>query len=213
VGDCKQVATHPHAAAQCRTWLNTHLPLAEVVPASSTAAAAAALAEGTGAIDAAIAPPIAAERYGLEILAEEIEDRKEAVTRFVLVSRPAPISEPTGADKTSLVAFIRDDHPGALLEILEEFAVRGVNLTWIQSRPTGDGLGRYCFSIDCEGHIAEARVGEALMGLRRVCADVRFLGSYARADGGRATLRAGTTDEDFRGAAAWLEALKQGKTE
>lgn len=213
VADCKQVATHPHAAAQCRNWLSTHLPLADVVPASSTAAAAAALAEGGGGIDAAIAPPIAARRYGLEILAEEIEDRKEAVTRFVLVSRPAPVSEPTGADKTSLVAFIRDDHPGALLEILEEFAVRGVNLTWIQSRPTGDGLGRYCFSIDCEGHLSEARVGEALMGLRRVCADVRFLGSYARADGRRATLRAGTTDEDFRGAAAWLAALKDGKPE
>ena len=80
------------------------------------------------------------------------------------------------------MAYLTDDHPGALLEFLTEFAVRGVNLTLIQSRPTGDGFGRYRFWIDCEGHVADARVGEALMGLRRVCSDVRFLGSYPRAD-------------------------------
>lgn len=211
--DCKRISTHPHAAAQCRRWLGAHLPAAEMLPASSTAAAAAAVAEPGSTFDAAIAPPIAAEHYGLDILAREIEDTRDAVTRFVLAARPKPMSEPTGADKTSLVAFIRDDHPGALLEILEEFAVRGVNLTWIMSRPTGNGIGRYCFSIDCEGHLAEARVGEALMGLRRVCADIRFLGSYPRADGARITLRAGTTDEDFRGAATWLDALQDGRTE
>ena len=76
------------------------------------------------------------------------------------------------------MAFLREDHPGALMEILTEFAVRGINLVRIESRPTGDGLGRYYFFIDCEGHVDDARVGEALMGLRRVCADVRFLGSY-----------------------------------
>jgi len=106
---------------------------------------------------------------------DDIHDHAGAVTRFVLVSRPADLSPPTGMDKTSLVAFIGDDHPGALLEVLTEFAVRGINLTWIESRPTGTGLGRYCFSIDCEGHIVDARVGEALTGLRRICADVRFL--------------------------------------
>ena len=107
------------------------------------------------------------------------------MTRFVLVSRPGEPPLPTGHDKTSLVAFIADDHPGALLEVLTEFAVRGVNLTRIESRPTGERLGRYCFSIDCEGHVDDARVGEALMGLRRVCPDVRFLGSYPRADPAR----------------------------
>ncbi len=212
LGDCKRITTHPHAAAQCRGWLNRHLPDAEVLLASSTAAAAAAVAEPGSQLDAAIAPRIAAEHYGLYVLVDEIEDVQDAVTRFVVVARPAPPQGPTGSDKTSLVAFIRDDHPGALLEILDEFAVRGVNLTRIESRPTGDGLGRYCFSIDCEGHLAEARVGEALMGLRRVCADVRFLGSYPRADGVQITLRTGTADTDFDSAAIWLAGLKEGRS-
>ena len=212
LADCKRITTHPHAAAQCRRWVAKHLPQAELTLASSTAAAAAAVAEEASEFDAAIAPQIAAERYTLDVLANEIEDTQDAVTRFVVVSRPAAPPRPTGSDKTSLVAFIRDDHPGALLEILDEFAVRGVNLTRIESRPTGDGIGRYCFSIDCEGHVAEARVGEALMGLRRVCADVRFLGSYPRADGARITLRLGTSDDDFATAASWLTALKEGRS-
>jgi prephenate dehydratase len=209
--DCKRIVTHPHAAAQCRQWLAERLPHAEVLLASSTAAAAAAVAEETSEFDAAIAPPVAARHYGLDVLASEIEDTPDAVTRFVVVSRPAPPPAPTGADKTSVVAFIRDDHPGALLEILEEFAIRGINLTRIESRPTKERLGKYCFSIDCEGHLTEARVGEALMGLRRVCAEVRFLGSYPRADGVRVCPRPGTTDADFASAAAWLAALKEGR--
>ena len=91
-----------------------------------------------------------------------------------------------------MAAFLVDDHPGALMEILTEFAVRGVNLSTIQSRPTGDGLGSYFFFIDCEGHIDDARVGEALMGVRRVCGEVRFLGSYPRSDRGRTQVRPGT---------------------
>jgi len=85
--------------------------------------------------------------------------------------------------------------------------VRGVNLVRIESRPTGDGLGKYYFSIDCEGHVDDARVGEALMGLRRVCADVRFLGSYPRHDGGPTHVRRGTSDTEFAQAAAWLGRL------
>ena len=118
----------------------------------------------------------------------------------MLVSRPGPPAPRTGADKTSLVAFMREDHPGALLEILEQLASRGVNMTRIESRPTGAALGNYCFSIDCEGHIDDARVGEALMGLRRVCADVRFLGSYERHDGMAPTIRPGTSDAEFNDA-------------
>jgi len=109
------------------------------------------------------------------------------------------------------VAFLREDHPGALMELLTEFAVRGINLTRIESRPTGDGLGKYCFSIDCEGHLDDARVGEALMGLRRVCAEVKFLGSYPRHDGAAAQVRAGTSDAEFAQAAAWLGRLRYGR--
>jgi prephenate dehydratase len=206
-----RVATHPHAAAQCRGWLASVLPEAEVLLASSTAAAAAALGDGTATYDAAICAPIAAQRYRLGVLAEDIGDNASAVTRFVLVSRPAPPPLPTGADRTTVVAFIADDHPGALLEVLTELAVRGVNLTRIESRPTGEKLGRYCFSMDCEGHIDDARLGEALAGLRRVCADVRFLGSYPRSDGQPVAARRGTADADFRDAAAWLARVREGR--
>lgn len=206
----RRIATHPHAEAQCRRWLAIALPEASVIPALSTAGAAAALADGSGDHDAAIAAPIAASRYRLTVLAEEIEDNPDAVTRFVLVSRPAEPPLPSGHDKTSLVAFIADDHPGALLEILTEFAVRGVNLTRIESRPTGKGLGRYCFSIDCEGHVDDTRVGEALMGLRRVCPDVRFLGSYPRADEEQPVAWA-KDDAVYREAAAWLGRIRSGR--
>ena len=208
--DIRRVATHPIAAAQTRRWTALHLPGAEVVHATSTAAAAASVAEPDSPWDAAIAAPLAATHYRLSVMAEGVADNPDAETRFVLVSRPGLPVAATGADKTSLVAFILDDHPGALLEILEEFTLRGVNLSRIESRPTGVGLGRYCFSIDCEGHIEDARVGEALTGLRRMCADVRFLGSYPRADGASPVVRSGTTDLDFRDAAAWLTRLRHG---
>jgi prephenate dehydratase len=202
------VATHPHAEAQCRRWLREVLPDATVVPSPSTADAAREVAAGR--YDAALAAPVAGAHYGLTALVDDVHDRDDAVTRFVLVSRPGPPPAPTGADRTTLFAYIADDHPGALLELLTEFAVRGVNLTRIESRPTGDRLGRYFFSVDCEGHLAEARVGEALSALRRVCADVRVLGSYPRADGVAPAVRAGTSDEDFRDSAAWLARLRAG---
>jgi len=170
------VATHPHAAAQVRRYLLTELPAAKLIPVDSTAAGARAVAKG--GYDAAVAPAAAGRRYGLASLATDIADRPGAVTRFVLLCRSAAPPPPTGADRTTLVAYPRDDRAGALLEILSEFASRGVNLTRIESRPTKDQLGRYCFSIDCEGHVADARVGDALAALHRICAEVRYLGSY-----------------------------------
>ncbi|HEV2890241.1 MAG TPA: prephenate dehydratase [Frankiaceae bacterium] len=204
----KRVATHPHAEAQCRAWLRATLPDAVVHPASSTAEAAVDVANGL--YDAAVASPLAGEAYGLVAAAHDV-GASNAVTRFVLVTRPAPPAPPTGTDRTTLVAFIADDHPGALLELLTEFAVRGVNLTRIESRPTGAGLGRYCFSIDCDGHVRDARVGEALSALKRICADVRFLGSYPRAGDAASAPRRGTGDGDFRDAAAWLDAVRDGR--
>ncbi len=207
----KRIVTHPHAQAQCRGWLRRHLPDVVVSRADSTASAAVLVSDRGSHYDAAIAAPVAGERYRLSTIAADIGDNPDAVTRFVLMSRPAAPNPPTGADKTSLVAFIRDDHPGALMEVLDEFAVRGVNLTRLESRPTGQAIGRYCFSIDAEGHLADARVGEALMGLRRVCADIRFLGSYPRADRTEASVRPGTTDADFTDAHRWLERLREGR--
>ncbi|MCW2918863.1 MAG: Prephenate dehydratase, partial [Actinomycetia bacterium] len=152
----------------------------------------------------------AAARYGLSVLATEIHDVADAVTRFVVLERPCAAPEPSGTDRTTVVAFIGEDHPGALLEILTEFAVRGINLTLIQSRPTGAGLGSYLFWMDFEGHVSDARTGEALMGLRRVCADLRFLGSYPRADKIAPQIRRGTHEADFTEAAAWLQSIRAG---
>lgn len=205
-GAVATVATHPHAEAQCRRWLATHLPEAGVVLVASTAEAARLV--GAGVHDAAVAAPVAASHYGLVSLADAVQDTEGAVTRFVVVSAPTATPSPTGADRSTLVAYIADDRPGALLKLLTEFAVRGVNLTRIESRPTGSGLGRYCFSVDLEGHLADARVGEALSALKRVCADVRFLGSYPRADGVAPSTKPGTSDADFADAATWLARLR-----
>jgi prephenate dehydratase len=203
------VGGHPQAQAQCRRWLAERLPAASWRPAASNAEAARQVAEGQ--LDAALAGAFAADMYGLEVLVTDAHDRADAVTRFVVVTQPGPLPAATGSDRTSLVAFLAEDHPGALMELLTEFAVRGINLMRIESRPTGDGLGRYYFFIDCEGHVDDARVGEALMGLRRVCADVRFLGSYPRHDGGPTQIRAGTSDAEFAAAAAWLSRLRYGR--
>jgi len=208
LADIGRLATHPHAQAQVRRWLADNLPDASVIPAMSTAAAAAALLEEPPPFDAAVSQRIAAEIYGLEVLADDIQDTDEATTRFVLVQLPGDIPAPTGADKTTLSLFMHLDQPGALLAILTEFAVRGVNMTRIESRPTKKALGDYYFSVDVEGHVADSRVSEALMGLHRVCLDVRFLGSYPRHDGRQPVLRAGVTDADFADAQQWLDRLK-----
>lgn len=210
LADVRSIATHPHAHAQCRRWLAAEVGDAAVTFAPSTAMAASMVAEGSDGHDAAVAAPLAAQVYGLDELARDIGDRP-AETRFVLISLPRAPEPATGADKTSLVLFMGEDHPGALLEILTEFAVRGVNLTRIESRPTGGGMGDYFFSVDVEGHVDDARVGEALMGLRRVCAEVRYLGSYPRVDRRAPVVRRGVSDEEFREAQAWLARVREGR--
>lgn len=208
----RSVASHPHALAQVRRWLDENLPDATAIPALSTAGAASSLTADPAPFDAAVAPMLAAQRYGLQVLADGIGDTDEAQTRFVLVRLPGPVPLPTGADKTTLSLYMRQDEPGALMAILTEFAVRGVNLTRIESRPTKRALGDYFFSVDLEGHVADARVSEALMGLHRVCLDVRFLGSYPRHDGRAPVLRPGVTDADFARATQWLDRLKESGT-
>jgi prephenate dehydratase len=207
LADLRTVASHPHGGAQCQGWLREHAPQAVFVASRSTADAAAAVAAGE--YDGAVCAPVAGERYDLAELGKDIADNPGAVTRFVLVTRPAPPPPPTGDDLTSIVASIAHDRTGALLEVLTEFAVRGINLTRIESRPTKERLGRYCFFVDCSGHVADARIGEALMALRRICADVRFLGSYPSCES-RDSVPAppGTSDADFADAAAWLERVR-----
>lgn len=204
----RRIATHPHAQAQVRGWLDVNLPNAIVIPALSTSAAAAELVDEGCNYDAAVAQVTTAEIYGLEVLADQIADNPDATTRFVLVQLPGSVPASTGADKTTLSLFIHQDQPGALLSILTEFAVRGINLTRIESRPTRKQLGDYYFSVDIEGHVSDSRVAEALMGLHRVCLDVRYLGSYPRHDGNAAVLRAGVTDAEYAEAQVWLTKLK-----
>jgi prephenate dehydratase len=198
----RTVAAHPQASTQCRGWLRAHLPDAAVVDVLSNGAAA-----------------VGAARQALTVLADKIADHPDAVTRFVLATRPGATPEPTGADVTTLAVYIAHDRVGALLAVLMELAVRGVNLTSIQSRPTGEQLGRYAFFLECEGHLAEARLGEALQGLRRICAQVRFFGSYPRHRwaAARTTAHAptaappGLSDADFADSAAWLARLRAGQ--
>lgn len=178
VKEIKKIGTHPHAESQCRTYVAKNYPHAEVIPTNSTSAAAELVSKGE--LDAAIASSVAAKHFGLEIIAEDIGDNVGAVTRFICAQKPGWIPEPTGHDRTSMAVFIDIDHAGALLEILQVFAKRSVNLTFIQSRPTGRELGHYHFIIDVEGHINDEAVGDSVAELREICDDVRFLGSYPR---------------------------------
>jgi prephenate dehydratase len=175
----KSIATHPHAEAQCRNFIAKNYPTAQIIETSSTAAAAKGLSKGD--YQAAIAGTNAAKNYDLKIITENIGDNQAAVTRFVVVEKPGRQIGATGKDRSSLVVFIGIDHAGALLEILNEFAKHQVNLTFIQSRPTGSGLGHYHFIIDALGHIDDEPISAAMAGLKQICEDIRFLGSYPQA--------------------------------
>lgn len=202
------IVTHPVADAQVRGWLAGNLPGVPVTHVGSTAGAAAAVAQDTMPGRAAVCARVAAEVHGLHTLVDGIADNEFAETRFVVVRRAGRVPGPTGADKTTLVLYQRADHSGALLEILDQFASRGINLTRIESRPTKTTLGSYCFSVDAEGHLADARMGEALLGLRRICKDVRYLGSYPRADRRPNAVAPTTSNEAFAAAAEWLARLR-----
>jgi prephenate dehydratase len=211
LADVSVVAAHPVAYAQCLQWLTATLPEHAHIPAPSNVAAALDILEGTSEADAAVAPPGILEHHELDLLAENIGDNDNAVTRFVLVARTVAPPAPTGADKTSLIAELPEDHPGALLELLEQFSTRGINLSLIESRPIGDALGRYRFVIDADGHIHDERMADALLGLRRFSPRVTFLGSYPRAD--RAIVRYPDrySDDVFVEARDWLRGLITGE--
>ena len=205
LGDVEMVLSFPHAIAQCRTWLTENLPEAATGAVNSTADAARQVAENRPPATAAIATSRAAQVYGLEILVPDIEDHPENETRFVLVAAEG-VPGPSGHDKTSLVVFQDADRPGSLLGILQEFAARSINLTRLESRPTKQGLGDYCFLIDLEGHVADEVVADCLRNLHMKNGRVKFLGSYpAASDDG------GTRDqasEASREADEWLDSLR-----
>tara|TARA_B100000519_G_scaffold184317_1_gene178593 strand:- start:10939 stop:11904 length:966 start_codon:yes stop_codon:yes gene_type:complete len=207
----KLVSAHPVAYAQCLQWLTRTLPAHAHIPAASNVASALGILEGTSDADAAIAPPGILDHHELDLLAEKIGDNENAVTRFVLVGRTVAPPPATGADKTSLIVELPDDHPGALLEMLEQFATRGINLSLLASRPIGDSLGRYRFVIDADGHIQDERMADALMGLRRFSPKVIFLGSYPRADRSIVRYSNRYADDVFVEARDWLRGLLSGE--
>lgn len=172
------ILSHPQPLAQCAAFLREHLPGVERRSVSSTAEAVRMVSESVRPW-AAIGARAAAELYGCVVLREGIEDRPDNVTRFVWIA-PADV-KPTGDGlwRTSLVfSELGADHPGALVEALQEFSSRGVNLSRIESRPLRQGLGRYMFFCDLEGAVEDPAIAEALEALRAKAESVRILGSY-----------------------------------
>ena len=210
LADVKVINAHPVAYAQCHLWLDATLPHHGHLPSTSNVTAAAELLTSEVA-DAAIAPPSITEHYELVTLAEKISDNPSAVTRFVLVSRDLAIPERTGADKTSVIVELPVDRAGALVEMLEQFATRGVNLSLLASRPIGDALGRYRFVVDLDGHVHDERVADALLGLKRFSPAVNFLGSYPRADKQAVEVPARYDDATFIEARRWFHAILAGE--
>lgn len=208
--DVRVVAAHPVAYAQCRLWLERRVPEHTHVPAASNVAAADDLQRG-GFADAAIVPPGVAARDDVRLLAPGIGDNPDAVTRFVLVGRSQVAPARTGADKTTVIVELPSDRPGTLLEMLELFSTRGINMSLIQSRPVGDALGRYRFVVDLDGHILDERVADALMGLKRFSPNVVYLGSYPRADRMPVESPDRYGDEAFVDARDWVRGLISGE--
>jgi len=177
LSDIERVVSIPIAVAQCRTFMLEQLPQVQLLPALSTSAAVQSLVHSVRI--AAIGNQRAAELYGMELIARDIQDGDDNTTRFVVLGgEPAG---PTGKDKTSICCSIAEDRPGSLMAILNEFAMRSINLTKIESRPTRSGLGKYFFLIDLEGHQSDGEVSTALDGVRDNSLVLKVLGSYPAA--------------------------------
>ena len=206
LNEVEKVISYPHALAQVRAFLRNNLPDAELEPANSTAHAAQILAESSSSKIAAVGTSLAADRYGLEIAAESIEDHQGNKTRFILIAKDG-IPAPTGHDKTSVVVFQQSDKPGSLLAILQEFAARSINLTKLESRPTREALGNYCFFLDLEGHIADSVMADCLKTLQTKDIRVKFLGSYPAAGEQAEEVRKESNDALDK-AQSWLDSIR-----
>lgn len=182
LGEIERVLSHPQALGQCAAFVRERLPAVEIAAASSTAEAVRLVGEGRERW-AAIGSTLAAELYGGTILATDIEDRPDNVTRFAWLARAGqepPIDEP--ATKTSIVFWgFNDDSPGSLVSVLRELSDRGINLTKIESRPRRVRLGHYMFFADLEASADDPDVYEALTALRRRVETLHVLGSYPAA--------------------------------
>jgi prephenate dehydratase len=177
VAEIRKLVSHPHALAQCKQFIREQLMKVELKSVDSTASAAKMASQSKDI--AALASAEAAKRYGLDILKEDVQDM-DSVTRFVVLSSSRINTLPTGRDKTSILLYLKE-RPGALYDVLGEFAQRGINLTKIESRPSKRALGDYMFHIDCEGHLEEAEIKEALKGVEKKATTLKILGTYPMA--------------------------------
>ncbi|MBU0617278.1 MAG: prephenate dehydratase, partial [Planctomycetes bacterium] len=174
--EIKVIYSHPQVFGQCRHWLQRHLPTVPLVEVSSTTEAASRCANEPAA--AALASAFAADRYKLDVLAQNTEDFSDNLTRFLVLSRQE--SKPTGDDKTSMF-FVLRDRVGALYETLRPFYVHKINLTFIESRPSRRKRWEYYFFVDAEGHADDPPLGRALAASRQFCLHLTVLGSFPRA--------------------------------
>ena len=178
LADVTTIHSIPVATAQCHRYLRETLPDADIRIANSTAEAAQTVSESDEAGVAALSPRVAADLYGLDVIAADIADHAGNQTRFLLVAREG-VPAPTGHDKTALVIYQRADEPGSLISILQEFAARRINLSNLFSRPTKDGgLGDYCFIMYADGHVSDELLADTMRSLHAKQAKVKFLGSY-----------------------------------
>lgn len=173
----KKLYVHPQSLAQCRGWIQSHLPRVELIETSSNARSAELAAKEKGA--AALGGLLAAEKYKLAVLEQDIQDNAANATRFLVLGRQC--SPPTGDDRTSLMVSM-SDKVGALHHTLAAFRKYKINLTKIESRPSKRKAWQYLFFIDCDGHVQDAKVAKAIAMLEQECSLVKVLGSYPNAD-------------------------------
>ena len=173
----KKLYVHPQSLAQCRGWLAKNLPRVEIVETSSNARSAELAAKEK--FSAALGGILAAEKYGLKILAQDIQDNVVNATRFLVLGRQC--SPPTGNDRTSLMISVADKS-GALHEAIAAFRKFKINMTKIESRPSKRKAWEYFFFIDCAGHFQDAKVAKAIALLGEHCNFVKILGSYPNTD-------------------------------
>jgi len=171
--EIREVYSRPQALSQCRNWLSKHLPAARLVEVTSTSTAAQLAMEKPGA--AAIAAVQAGIHYGLDVIAENIEDNVGNTTRFAIIGGTA--SPRTGNDKTAIM-FQLEHRPGTLAEAMNIFKKNKLNLTWIESFPVPGARGAYYFFVELEGHESELRVRRAIAALQRKSLRLELLGSY-----------------------------------
>ncbi len=206
LSEVRRVVSIPEALGQCQRFFVSALPGVELVASNSTAEAVQAVAAERTPGTVALGSALAAKLYDLEVVATGIDDHPENVTRFVAVARSG-VPAPTGHDKTSIVCFQDDDHPGSLHGILGQFTARNINLTRLASRPTKASLGNYCFIIDLEGHIDDEVVADCLRDLRATLTNVKFLGSYPAAGDDGPTIRR-DAEAAWQAADEWVASLR-----